>query len=49
MLIRAGYDISFTAETSTPMMAMLSVHPSRHKDLRTAQRITTTPDVPIYD
>ena len=49
MLIRAGYDISFTAETPTPMMAMLSVHPSRHKDLRTPHRITTTPDVPIYD
>lgn len=49
MLIRAGYDISFTTDLSTPLMAMLSVHPSRHKDLRTPQRITTTPNVPIYD
>ncbi|WP_419808759.1 transglutaminase-like domain-containing protein [Sphingomonas sp.] len=49
MLIRAGYDISFSAETPTPMMAMLSVHPSRHKDLRTPHRITTDQDVPIYD
>ena len=49
MLIRAGYDISFTADTPTPMMAMLSVHPSRHKDLRTPHRITTAPDAPIYD
>ena len=49
MLIRAGYDISFTADTPTPMMAMLSVHPSRHKDLRTPHRMTTTPDVPMYD
>ncbi len=49
MLIRAGYDISFASDMSTPMMAMLSVHPSRHKDLRTSQRIVTVPDVPIYD
>ena len=49
MLIRAGYDISFTADASTPMMAMLSVHPSRHKDLHTTHRITTAPDVPVYD
>jgi hypothetical protein len=33
----------------TPMMAMLSIHPSRNKDLVTPHRIVTTPDVPIYD
>ncbi|WBH15133.1 transglutaminase-like domain-containing protein [Sphingomonas radiodurans] len=49
MLIRAGYNISFDADASTPMMAMLSVHPSRHKDLRTPHRITTVPEVPVYD
>jgi hypothetical protein len=49
MLIRAGYDISFAAAVPTPMMAMLSVHPSRHKDLRTPHRITTVPPVPIQD
>ena len=31
------------------MLANLSVHASRNKDLRTAQRIFTAPDVPIYD
>jgi transglutaminase-like putative cysteine protease len=31
------------------MLANLSVHSSRNRDLRTAQRIYTTPDVPIYD
>ncbi|SFG09761.1 Transglutaminase-like enzyme, putative cysteine protease [Novosphingobium sp. CF614] len=31
------------------MLANLSVHASRNKDLRTAQRIFTTPDVPLYD
>jgi transglutaminase-like putative cysteine protease len=30
-------------------MAMLSVHPSRHKDLQSAHRITTDPSVPMYD
>jgi transglutaminase-like putative cysteine protease len=49
MLIRAGYDISFAAAVPTPMMAMLSVHPSRYKDLRTPHRITTVPPVPIQD
>ena len=49
MLIRAGYDIGFSTSYSVPMLANLSVHPSRNKDLRTAQRIMTTPDVPMYD
>lgn len=49
MLIRAGYEIRFTAEQPTPMMALLSIHPSRNKDLQTAQRIIATPDVPIYN
>ncbi|WP_260924608.1 transglutaminase-like domain-containing protein [Novosphingobium sp. 9] len=49
MLIRAGYDIGFTCEQRVPTLAHLSVHPSRHKDLRTPQRLFTTPDVPIYD
>ncbi|WP_242095967.1 transglutaminase family protein [Sphingomonas sp. CROZ-RG-20F-R02-07] len=49
MLIRAGYDIRFDTESPTPMMAMLSIHPSRNKDLRTLQRIVATPDVPMYD
>lgn len=49
MLIRAGYDIAFETEKPTPMLATLSVHPSRNKDLRTPQRITTQPEVPLYD
>ncbi|GGE07139.1 transglutaminase [Polymorphobacter glacialis] len=49
MLIRAGCDIRFETYTSAPMMAMLSVHPSRNKDLRTVHRITAAPDVPMYD
>ena len=49
MLIRAGYDISFITQQRVPMLANLSVHASRNKDLRTAQRIFTQPDVPLYD
>jgi transglutaminase-like putative cysteine protease len=49
MLIRAGYEIRFECDRPTPMLAMLSLHPSRNKDLATAHRILTEPDVPIYD
>ena len=49
MLIRTGYDIRFETEVATPMMAMLSLHPSRNKDLVTSHRIVASVDVPIYD
>ena len=49
MLIRAGYDIGFKTELPTPMVAMLSIHPTRNKDLRTVQRIMTVPEVPLSD
>lgn len=49
MLIRAGFDIGFATDQRVPLMASLSVHASRNKDLRTAQRIFTEPDVPLYD
>ncbi len=49
MLIRAGYAIGFDTTQPVPMLASLSVHPSRNRDLKTAQRIMSTPDVPLYD
>ncbi|WP_375393996.1 transglutaminase family protein [uncultured Sphingomonas sp.] len=49
MLIRTGYDIRYETDIATPMMAMLSVHPSRDEDLRTPHRIVATPDVPMHD
>lgn len=49
MLIRAGFEIFFEAETPAAMLAMLSVHPSRNKDLKTPHRIMADPDVPMYD
>ena len=48
MLIRCGYDIEFSTDTRTAMMAMLSLHPSRHQDLRTPQRLLASPDIPLY-
>lgn len=49
MLIRTGYEITFAAEDPVPMMAMLSLHPSRNKDLQTPHRIVAAPDIPMYD
>lgn len=49
MLIRAGYEIRYECDVATPMLAMLSVHPSRSKDFATPHRIAATPDVPMYD
>ena len=41
MKIRAGYDIAFTMPQPTPMILMLTVHPSRAKDLLTEQKLLT--------
>jgi transglutaminase-like putative cysteine protease len=49
MLIRAGFDIRFETPQPTPMLAVLSVHPSRNKDLRSPSRVEVTPDVAMYD
>ena len=48
MLIRCGYDIRFETQNKTAIMALLSLHPSRHLDLRTPQRLLADPDVPLY-
>ena len=49
MLIRAGYEITFHADISTPMIAMLSIHPSRYRDMRTPHRVVTSRPLPTYD
>ncbi|WP_156681652.1 transglutaminase-like domain-containing protein [Sphingomonas profundi] len=49
MLIRAGFDIAFDASAPSPMLALLNIHPSRRRDLRTPHRIETSRAVPIYD
>jgi transglutaminase-like putative cysteine protease len=49
MLIRTGYDIRLDVDQPVPMLALLSIHPSRYHDLRTTHRIIADPDVPMYD
>ena len=49
MKLRAGYDIAFTMSQPTPMILMLSVHPSRTKDLLTNPRIQTEPHLPLRE
>lgn len=46
MLIRAGYEIAYDCPQPTPMVLMLSVHPSRAADLRAPGYITFDPPVP---
>jgi transglutaminase-like putative cysteine protease len=47
MLIRAGYQIGIECDQETPLMALLSVHPSRAQDLRTPGIITSTGPAPL--
>ena len=49
MLIKAGFNIEFGTYASTAMSALLSIHPSRNRDLVTPHRINTTSDLPLYD
>ncbi len=47
MFIRAGFDISVQCEMETPLMALLSIHPSRAHDLRTPAIITSNSSSPL--
>jgi transglutaminase-like putative cysteine protease len=47
MLIRAGYEISIACNYETPLMALLSVHPSRAGDLQTPAIITSNGRAPL--
>jgi transglutaminase-like putative cysteine protease len=45
MLIRYGYDITVTCAEPTPMLCFLTVHEDRAADIRSAEKVVTTPDV----
>jgi transglutaminase-like putative cysteine protease len=47
--IRAGYDIAFQCLQETPMILMLSIHPSRANDLLSPHRIQFSHDVQAHD
>ena len=49
MQIRAGYEIVYECPQPTPMILMLTVHPSRQPDLITPHRITFEPAVVAHD
>jgi transglutaminase-like putative cysteine protease len=49
MQIRAGYEIVYECPQPTPMILMLTVHPSRQSDLTTPHRITFEPAVTAHD
>ena len=46
MRIRCGFDIAYSCSMPTPMLFLLSVHPSREHDLLTPQAITFSPSIP---
>jgi len=43
MRIRVGFDLAFECLRSTPMMAMLRIHPARHSDLVVADALRCDP------
>ena len=45
MKIRAGYKISYQCPQPTPMILMLSVHPSRAGDLIIADQLYLAPEI----
>ena len=46
MKIKCGFDISYHCPMPVPLVLLLSVHPSRERDLVTEQVLVTTPYVP---
>jgi transglutaminase-like putative cysteine protease len=47
MQIRAGFDIAYECLRPTPMLLVLSVHPSRVPDLATPHRLRFEPEIPF--
>jgi len=49
MKIRAGYRIAYECQQPTPMLLVLSLHPSRLPDLLTPQNLHVDPRIPAKD
>src|ERR1700754_756547 len=47
MQIKVGFEIAYAAAQPTPMVIMLSIHPSRFSDIVGTESIIAEPDVPI--
>src|SRR6201999_2476592 len=47
MEIKVGFEITYAAAQPTPMVIMLSIHPSRYSDIVGTESITAEPNAPI--
>jgi len=47
MLIKIGFDISYEVWGRTPMILMLSMHPSRDGSVRRQETVVTEPSIPL--
>src|SRR6202161_1281829 len=47
MEIKVGFEITYTAVQPTPMVIMLSIHPSRYSDIVGTESIVAEPNAPI--
>src|SRR5471030_1286809 len=47
MLIKVGFEITYAAVQPTPMVIMLSIHPSRYSDIVGTETIVAEPNAPI--
>src|SRR4030081_2928785 len=47
MEIKVGFEITYAAAQPTPMVIMLSIHPSRFADIVGTESIVAEPNVPI--
>ena len=47
MEIKVGFEIAYAAVQPTPMVIMLSIHPSRYSDIVGTESIVAEPNVPI--
>jgi transglutaminase-like putative cysteine protease len=47
MKLRVGYELVYDCPQPTPMVLMVNIHHTRASDLIMADRVTTTPSVPI--
>src|SRR5579872_6114540 len=47
--VRVGYEIAYDCPKPTPMLLVLSVHPSRQSDLLSPQRIVFNPPIASTD
>ena len=47
MFIRVGFEIAFTFPEPTALVLMLSMHPSRDASVRSTEKLSVEPQVPI--